>query len=409
MGLLPILLSVHAVASDGVMLRQGCDLDSQTVAPLNRGDRAEIRFALNGEDGTCYKVSVLSRGHRFEGYVPVRALVRSEEFDRQRRAAAAVDSPDSSSTPTPGAPPAQIQFTLADDRLAALGSEVSKRIARGEGADALQLVEERLESQGSNPSLLKLASVAAYYADRPTLALEFWQRVPTGQRDPALAALMERAQREVQSDRSNQRLTGVRFELRYDEQAISVEQARALLAVLDREFTVVAEQLGCEARGRLAAVVQSRDDYLRSTGAAEWSAGQFDGRIRVALMEASPGPATRQALVHEAVHACLVRLGKVPAWLHEGLAQKLSGERLSADDRQLVQQLARAGQLPPLSRIGASFAWMGDDRARAAYASALAAVELLYQHYGPAGVRSMLQNPDMLAHLSQDLDRRLRE
>jgi len=46
--------------------------------------------------------------------------------------------------------------------------------------------------------------------------------------------------------------------------------------------------------------------------------------------EAAPTRATRQVFAHELVHACLANIGSWPAWLHEGLAQKLSGEPVSA-------------------------------------------------------------------------------
>ena len=41
-------------------------------------------------------------------------------------------------------------------------------------------------------------------------------------------------------------------------------------------------------------------------------------------METDAGGAlTRRTLAHETVHACLAALGNWPAWVHEGLAQRL--------------------------------------------------------------------------------------
>ena len=70
--------------------------------------------------------------------------------------------------------------------------------------------------------------------------------------------------------------------LRYEDQALPADTARAILATLDDEYANVSAQLGCTSGERIVAIVQSRESYLRSTGAAEWSGGQYDGRIHIA-------------------------------------------------------------------------------------------------------------------------------
>jgi hypothetical protein len=75
---------------------------------------------------------------------------------------------------------------------------------------------------------------------------------------------------------------------------VTADQARTLVPILDSEFTRVSEALGCRSEERLTAIVQTPEAYRQSMGAAEWSGGQFDGRIRVALLEKTPGDLTRQ-------------------------------------------------------------------------------------------------------------------
>jgi hypothetical protein len=129
----------------------------------------------------------------------------------------------------------------------------------------------------------------------------------------------------------------------------------------------------------------------------------------VALLEPQPGPRTRQAFAHEIVHACLARTGNWPAWLHEGLAQKLSGESIPPPQRQAVLALARSGQLPPLAQLTGSWSRMSEKNAALAYSTAFLAAETLYAAHGPDGVRSLLQNPERLGQVSAELDRRLKE
>lgn len=154
--------------------------------------------------------------------------------------------------------------------------------------------------------------------------------------------------------------------------------------------------------------MQTLDAYRKTTDAAEWSGGQYDGRIRVALLDDnSLGPRTRRALAHEVVHACLTSLGQWPAWLHEGLAQKLSGETLPPAAWHDIEEMVRAHQLPRLSNLHQDWSRMSTRHAAMAYAVALAAVELYLQNYHEYGLRNLINNPDRLPEITADLNRRL--
>jgi len=118
-------------------------------------------------------------------------------------------------------------------------------------------------------------------------------------------------------------------------------------------------------------------------------------------------PELRRVFAHEITHACLSMLGRWPAWLQEGLAQKLSGESLSPADREKLAALAREHKLPQLSTLGQDWSRMDAGRAATAYALSLAAAESLYENYHEWGVRSLVQSPERLAAVTADLDKRL--
>ena len=162
------------------------------------------------------------------------------------------------------------------------------------------------------------------------------------------------------------------------------------------------------AEERVIAIAQTGEAYRKATNAAEWSGGQYDGRIRVPLLgQAKVGPDLRRVLAHEITHACLSMLGRWPAWLQEGLAQKLSGDVLSPVQRQKIAAMTREGKLPHLVNLGQDWSRMDGQRASLAYALALAAVEILYENYHEWGVRSLVQSPERLAAVTADLDKRL--
>jgi len=196
--------------------------------------------------------------------------------------------------------------------------------------------------------------------------------------------------------------------LRYEGSAMPTDTARQMTAVLDQEFIRISQELGCRAEERVIAVVQSPDAFRKSTDSAEWSGGQFDGKIRVPMFDPRVVDRTMlRALAHETAHACLTMLGQWPAWLQEGVAQKLSGDSLNAAQMKKLADLARQGKLPRLSNLKQGWSRMDADHAAEAYALSLAAVELLLQESSGDGVRNLLRNPDQLPQVTADLDRKL--
>jgi hypothetical protein len=198
--------------------------------------------------------------------------------------------------------------------------------------------------------------------------------------------------------------------LRYDDVIVPAETARRMVALVDDTYSRVSAELGCTTKERIPTIVQSREAYFKTTGAAEWSGGLFDGRIHIPADAGQRLDANLQkALTHETVHACLAMLGQWPAWLHEGMAQKLSGEVQSPEVTAKLKQLAKEGKIPKLSELTGG--WMGLDARNAAiaYAFALAAVNSLYETSHNDGVRNLLRNPERLASVTAELDQRLSE
>ena len=71
--------------------------------------------------------------------------------------------------------------------------------------------------------------------------------------------------------------------------------------------------------------------------------------------------------------------------------------------------MARDGELPGLQKMGSSWSRLSGDHAALAYATALLAIEHLYDAYGNTGIRNLLQNPASLPRVAAELDSRLRE
>ncbi len=309
-------------------MRSGCDAHDETIVNLPAGTPVEIRFRLaDGSD--CFKISANVGGKEVLGYLPASSLDGLNQFEQERASAASVDAV-SALTPV-ATQTRQAVARTGDPKL----DRAAQLLEANQPSQALELLEPATKRHKNDPNVLLLAGLAAYRSDQLKSALDYWKQSLDLAPNQTLARVYERVRREEESDQSGEKLYGMHIALRYEGQALPSDTARAILSTLETDYLEISAQLGCTSEERIVAIVQSRETYLRSTGAAEWSGGQYDGRIHIAWTEgAQLGPQTRRALAHEMVHACLTSIpsggSPWPAWLQEGLAQKLSGDVLGA-------------------------------------------------------------------------------
>ncbi len=344
---------------------------------------------------------VVVDGKTLYGNISGSALEGLETFDQARQMAGGADS---------------VQVTTARQveslRQALTGSkgdlrQASTLIEQNQPARALEVLKPFVAA--GNTDAIAMAGVAAWKSDQIKLALEYWRTAHSIRPSPQLAAMIKLVETEAAHDKSGEKLVGMRVALRYEGQALPYATAKAMLSTLDSEVARISEIIGCPSHERLIAIVQAPEDYYKGANAAEWSGGQFDGRIRI------PFPAggqfderLRKVFAHEATHACLANLGRWPAWLHEGLAQKLSGERMGAGMRESLKELAASKQLPKLQDLRQNWSSMSSQNARVAYALALAAAEeMLDGPSGSVGLRNMLNNPAILEQVTNSINARL--
>ena len=390
---LGLWLFAVTVRQDATPLRAGCSADAETVSVLKSGDPVTVRFSMTGDLGTCYKVSAGDKN----GYVPAAALAGLEEMERGRVAA-----PDL-------AVREEVRRFASQAAASAGGGDVPESlggaihlIEANQPRLALDILERKVLPIRRDPSILEIAGYAAYRSDQPQRAKEYWTESLRLKPNPQIQQLMEQLDREQRSDKSDAREGGAVFSLRYEEAHVSPQVAREMIDVLEDEYARVSSMLGCHRGEKLVAIVQSESNYRDIAGAA-WSGGQFDGRIRVPLIyeNGRVGPRMRRVFAHEIVHACLAQLGSYPAWFHEGLAQKLSGDHLSPDTLRTIRQGLREGSLPKFENLAAGFGSLSAQQAGLAYALALAGIETLGEDRAVALARTPEQIPAAAAALTR--------
>jgi len=390
------LLFAATIAQDAA-LRPSCDGSDAAVGKIPAGTQVEIRFAVS-DGSNCYKIAATVDGKPVLGYVDGSALADTKSFDEQRRGGASLDGIG--------------QSQALAERLNERAGDPVPLLNTHQPAKALEQIEQMLKNNPRDTKLLALASVAAYQSDDMRRAAGYCRDALALTDDSQTAGFCRTVERESREDKSGEKLVGMRVALRYEGQTLPADVARSMVAILDEEFGRISEQLGCAAEERITAIVQSRDAYLKTTNAAEWSGGQYDGRIHVSMLEGrwegkQLDAGTRRTLAHEMVHACLANIGSFPSWLHEGLAQKLSGDTLSAAARADLQDKIRDGAVPKLENLGQNWSHMNAQNARLAYNLALAAADALLENYANAGLRNMLRNPEMLTPATAGVDKAL--
>ena len=414
MGFLLTLLLALSVRQDQAPLRAGCAEDSTVLVALAAGTPLELRYMMAGDTSPCYKVKANLNGRILEGYVSGNSLEGLESFDQGRQRAISVNIPAVGGSPVTTTN-TNTNPTPTSIKTGAFGRGISRVVVaqaqewleQNQPVRALEILEPEIK-KFRDPGLLALAGFAAWRADEARRALDLWDESLKLQPNPELASLYERVQREKSNDQSGERIYGVKVVLRYESGLLPAETARQMVKVVDATYSRVSSQLGCTSGERIAAIVQSRSAYMKTTNAAEWSGGLYDGRIHVPAITGQTMTAdAEKVLAHETTHACLSLMGRWPSWLQEGMAQKLSGDTLPPQGRAALAELAKNGKLPKLELLEGDWSHLDSEHASMAYGLALAAVEKLYEDLDSSGIRNLLRNPEQLPAISARLDKQL--
>ena len=308
------------VKVDEAQLLSACSERASGIASLPQGQRVQLRFVIAGAAGPCYSVSTEIGGKHVRGYISKESLAGLEDFERSRRSASASRVVDSTivtlglgstqaahaeATSEDDSPalqaavleavamlkrkqPAEAERILAaagarpeHPHVALLRSQALPQLARPDRA--LEVVEPALERHPNHADLLAIAGISLYQRDDVEAARKYLKRSLEIRPNPSIERIYAKAVRESAGDKSDDATYGSRFVLRYEGETLDPTLARRLSAAFEREINRISYQLGCPANERFVVVMQSLSNYRATTGASEWSRGQYDGKIRIAL------------------------------------------------------------------------------------------------------------------------------
>jgi hypothetical protein len=260
-----------------------------------------------------------------------------------------------------------------------LGAGVASRL-QGRTRDAIASLARALdlEPRLTDASLI-LGELYFRQGDLDEAIRTYERALEHAPRERDLRLRLEQWRKEASVERSRTRWNAGPYSIAFVGQANEALATRAL-AVLDAGYERIGAALGRYPPKRVLVTLYTDEQFHDVLGAPHWSAGLFDGQIRMPVRGASQNLRSfDRILTHELAHAMISSLAAsgVPAWVHEGLASLLEPRDPAAAARAL------RGMPPiPLSELEASFRRLSAAQATRAYTQSLVAAAVLTELAG---------------------------
>jgi tetratricopeptide (TPR) repeat protein len=203
---------------------------------------------------------------------------------------------------------------------------------------ALSVIREGLALDHGNAELHEVLGDLRNREERVEDALQSWrqaQRIAPAER---LEEKIRKAERELKAGRDYAFSTAPHFNLRYGDE-MDPTLAAEIVDFLEERYWILADVLMHAPEQPITVLLYPEQQFRDVTQAPEQVAGLYDGKIRVPLGGITRiDPRSGRLLTHELTHA-VVRSktrGNCPRWLHEGLAQRFEGRKVSRADRESI-------------------------------------------------------------------------
>ena len=275
-------------------------------------------------------------------------------------------------------------------------------LRRSEFKESLEYLERARRFAPDSADVPKLEGWAYYGLNKLDQAVAEWKRAQALRPDKEVQVALDKALADKQEEESYKENASSHFKLRYSG-AAAPALARDVLRTLERHFSAIESELNFTPPESIGVILYTQDAFSDITKAPAWAGALNDGRIRVPVqgLESVDSELSR-VLKHELTHSFIAQktrsacMGlaascaiRAPAWIQEGLAQWMEGQRCG-EDAAVLLQIYSAGHAIPLGRLEGSWLNMSGDTARYAYAWALANIEYIVQADGMGDMERIL-------------------
>lgn len=222
-------------------------------------------------------------------------------------------------------------------------------------------------------------------------AEEVWSRAHAF--DPGDATLEKRLAALRKQLRLNETLDtddSLHFSVTYDGEMMP-RLEYTVLETLESAYYDIGGKLQIYPKRLISVTLLTRQHFFDVTGSPDWTAGLYEGQIKIPVAGADPDRLKR-TLYHEYTHAVLFdQIGsRCPWWINEGLAQYLSDDGI---DKTVTGYSARGERLQPngvsLSALGSVFK-LDEGMVAQSYAMALSGVRYFVASFGEATIQKII-------------------
>lgn len=217
----------------------------------------------------------------------------------------------------------------------------------GRSDRAMSLTQSWLVATPNDSSLLTLRGELLYRDNRLGAALaDFEAAAAARPNESVLQQRIDRIRRDLQVEASNTRKESQHFVLSFDGDRDET-LGRAVTDELENAWRDLTREIDAWPGNPIPVVLSTRDEFASTTQSGPEVLGLFDGKIRLPLGGLTRvTPPVVKVLRHELTHALLhdKGRGRVPRWLHEGLAQLMEPRSPGAYE-QALRPAAQEGSL----------------------------------------------------------------
>ena len=237
---------------------------------------------------------------------------------------------------------------------------------------------------GPDPDMYSILGNVYYLREELDRAIEAWEYSLALRDDATVRASLEKAVREaaVAETLDKQRLS--HFIVKYEGETME-DTGRLVLGSLERSYGFLKSRLDFEPKEPVVVILYARRDY-NELGGPKWSAGLFDGKVRVPVRGLQNlDRHVESTLRHELTHAFLyAQAGKnCPRWLQEGMAEYSEGTDASQYGKMLAQRIDQDGDFA-YCLVGVRC------DVRLYYPAATSVVDYIIKNRGMGGVKDIL-------------------
>lgn len=266
-------------------------------------------------------------------------------------------------------------------------------VRTGHAAEALPYAQRAVQVAPDSADTLAVLGYAQFAADRTKEAIQTWKKALQIRPDPAIKALLAKAEREATAEANFSERESNHFTLRYEGRQTTDSFRRELLATLESDYDDLTRDLGIAPHDSIPVILYTGQAFFDVTQAPTWSGAVNDGKLRIPVegLNAVTSDLAR-VLKHELAHSFINQLsgGRCPQWLHEGIAQALEPKSLSSRGRRLAQLYSAQKQIP-FNMLESSFMSYTSLEAVLAYDESLAAVQYIDDTYGRSDLQRILR------------------